>query len=72
LRAEEEMGPEAFEKMKEYEKEIEEINQFIEKQKQQEDEFEKQELEYLLEQELLTPEEPDIENLHNIEDVYLP
>jgi len=72
LRAEEEMGSEAFEKMKEYEKDIEEINQFIEKQQHEEDEFEKQELEYLLEQENLTPEEPDIENIQNIEDVYRP
>ena len=71
LRKEEEMGTKAFEQMKEYEKDIEEINQFIEQQQQQEDEFEKQELEYLLEQENLTPEEPDIENLQNIEDVYL-
>jgi hypothetical protein len=72
LRAEEEMGTEAFEKMKEYEKEIEEINQFLENQHHEEDEFEKQELEYLLEQENRTPEEPDIENVENIEDVYLP
>jgi CRISPR/Cas system CSM-associated protein Csm5 (group 7 of RAMP superfamily) len=72
LRAEEEMGTEAFEKMKEYEKEISEINQFIEKQQQEEDELDKQELEYLLEQENRTPEEPDIEKFENIEDAYLP
>ena len=71
LRAEEEMGSEAFEKMKEYEKDIAEINQYIEKQQQEEEELDNDELEYLLEQERLTPEEPDIEKFENIEDAYL-
>lgn len=53
IRKEEEMGTEAFEKMKESEKDIEEINQYIEKQQKQEDEFEKHQLEFLLEQERL-------------------
>lgn len=62
FRAEEEMGSDAFEQMKEYEKDIDEINQFIEKQQQEEEELDNQELEYFLEQERLIPEEPDIEN----------
>jgi hypothetical protein len=53
LRKEEEMGTESFEKMKEYEKDIEEINQFIENQHAEEEEFAEQELAFLLEQERL-------------------
>lgn len=62
LRVEEEMGKETFEKMKEYESEIDEINQFIEKQQQQEEELDEQELSFLLEQERLIQDFEDVED----------